>query len=93
MLIEFSKAWGQDNYRWNYCGGDYNFQTMADFMEFYGIKKAWITGEESYFENEDSEKEIKCKIYSGQATKEIDRLKRHWVYTICKPCIYKIVTY
>lgn len=83
MLIGFSKRWGQDDCRWNYCGGDWNYRTMDGFMDFYGIKEAWITGRESYFENE---KEVECFEYSGRATKEIERLKRHWHIEYCKAC-------
>lgn len=85
MLISFSKAWGQDGYKWNYSGGDYNFRTMADFMDFYGIKSAWITGKEIYFEEEN---EIECNEYSGYATKEVERLKKHWYIQYCNPCLY-----
>jgi len=83
MLISFSKAWGQDEYRWNYSGGDYNFKSIIDFMEFYGIEEAWISGKEIYWEGE---KEMICNEYSGRATKEIERLKKHWVVEYCKPC-------
>lgn len=60
MLISFSKMWGDEENRWNYCGGDWNFRTMAGFMSFYGIKTAWITGKGAYLEND---KEIECNEY------------------------------
>lgn len=82
MLISFSKCWGQDDNRWNYPGGDWNYRTMSGFMAFYGIKEAWITGKETYYEGEN---EIECFEYSGWATKEIERLKKHWVFEYCKP--------
>lgn len=85
MLISFSKAYGQDDNRWNYCGGDWNYRTMAGFMSFYGMKEVWITGKDKYFEGE---KEIECNEYTGWATKEIERLKKHWYVEYCKPCIY-----
>ena len=83
MLISFSKAWGQDDNRCNYPGGDWNFRTMTGFMLFYGIKEAWISGNDVYYEGE---KEIKCFEYSGLATKEIERLKKHWVVEYCNSC-------
>lgn len=81
MLIEFSKMWGRDNFRWNYCGGDWNFRTIIGFMEFYGIKEAWVSGNSSYI-NEG--KEIACLVYSGYATKHLDILKKHWTVDYCK---------
>lgn len=88
ILIEFSKIWGQDDHRWNYCGGDYNFHTMHGFMEFYGIKEAWIIGRCEYWKTDDeNEVGIPCNEYAGWATKEIERLKRHWRVDPCKPCI------
>ena len=84
MLISFSKMWGHDECRWNYCGGDWNYRTMIGFMNFYGIKESWITGRETYFEND---KEIECNEYTGWATKEIERLKKHWHVEYCKPCV------
>jgi len=86
MLIEFSKIWGQDNYMWNYCGGDWNFRTMGGFMKFYGIKEAWITGKSRYYKDENDEIGIECYEYTGWATKEIERLKKHWVLDYCNPC-------
>lgn len=88
MLIEFSKAWGQDNHRWNYCGGDWNFKTITGFMVYYGIKEAWIVGKEKYYDsNSKSDEDYKeCNVYNGWATKEIERLKKHWVVDYCKPC-------
>ena len=65
MLINFSKAWGQDDCRWNYCGGDWNFRTMSAFMVFYGIREAWIIGKMAYFEGE---KEVECNEFAGRAT-------------------------
>jgi len=84
MFIEFSKVWGQDENRWNYCGGDWNYRTMTGFMSFYGIKEAWVTGTGSYYEGE---KEIFCNEYTGWATKELDRLKKHWHIEYCNPSI------
>ena len=83
MVIEFSKAWGQDENRWNYPGGDYNFRTMTLLMEFYGIKEARIIGTETYFEGE---KETPCNTFLGFATKEIERIKKHWLVEYCNPC-------
>ena len=84
MFIEFSKAWGQDENRWNYPGGDWKFSTMTELMEFYGISSATITGKSEYYEDE---KAIPCFEYMGWATKEIERLKRHWHVEYCKPHI------
>lgn len=86
MLIEFSKEWGQHDCRWNYCGGDWNFRTMAGFMEFYGIKEAWISNTGTYFEDENDAAGKKCFVYSAWATKEIERLKKHWHVEYCNPC-------
>lgn len=82
MMIEFSKAWGQDENRYNYCGGDWNFHTMAGLMQFYGIKEAWIDGKDSYWEDD---KEIECNNYCGLATKNIELIKKHYVFEYCKP--------
>lgn len=89
MLIEFSKIWGQDDFRWNYCGGDWNFRTMAGFMEFYGIKEAWIVGKYRYYETDaESDEDYKeCNVYAGWVTKEIEQLKKHWTVEYCKPCV------
>jgi hypothetical protein len=67
MEIEFSKVWGQDDCRWNFCGGDWNFRTMAGLMTFYGIKEARIIGREIYYENERSKIKV-CNVYSGLVT-------------------------
>lgn len=76
IQIYFSRAWGEDSIRWNYCGGDYNFKSLAGFMKFYGISKVWKTGEiETYYYKN---REIDCWVYSGIATKELERLKKHW---------------
>lgn len=76
MTISFSKAWGQWDFRWNYCGGDYNFRTMLGFMKFYGIKEAKIIGTDTYLDDDGNE--VKCFEYEGVATKELERLKKHW---------------
>lgn len=81
MFIEFSKAWGQDDCRWNYPGGDWNFRTMNGFMEFYGITSASISGKSEYYLNE---KVIPCFEYTGWATKERERLLKHWHVEKCK---------
>lgn len=74
---------GQDRCRWNYCGGDWNFRTMNGFMRFYGIKEAKIIGKDVYSEDG---KEIECFEYLGFATKQIERLKKHWIVEYCNPC-------
>jgi len=79
IVISFSKRWGQDDHRWNYCGGDYNFRTIIGFMEFYGIKEAKIVGSDTYLQYPDDEQEKQCYLYEGVATKELERLKRHYV--------------
>ena len=82
MYIEFSKMWGQDGNRWNYCGGDWNFSTMTEFMEYYGITEASPIGKEEYYEGE---KPIPCTQYVGFATNHRDRLIKHWHVDYCKP--------
>lgn len=90
ILIQFSKAWGQDEHRWNYCGGDLNFATLSRFMSFYGIKESWITGIDSYLK-EGLDEVIFYNEYSGYATKELDRIKKHWYTEYCKPSIFKTI--
>lgn len=85
MWITFSKVWGQDEHRWNYCGGSWNFNSMSNFMQAYGIKEAFPIVKESYFD--ESGKEIECIEYSGYATKNLDLLKKHWHVEYCKPCV------
>lgn len=87
MLIKFSKIWGQDDCRWNFCGGDWNFRTIGGFMKFYGIKESWIIGKDRYYESdaENDEDYKECNVYAGWATKEIERLKKHWVVDYCNP--------
>lgn len=90
MMISFSKSWGQDGYPWNYCGGDFNFRTLPDFMLFYGIKEARITGNDTYSDPKTS-KILPCYEYSGWATKQLDRLRKHWAHQFCRPCVLMIL--
>lgn len=86
MWIEFSKAWGQNDCRWNYCGGDWNFDSMIDFMNFYGIREAKIIGKTSYYKDDNDDKEIECYEYSGFARKHYEILLKHWRVDYCKSC-------
>jgi len=85
MLIEFSKAWGQNEHRWNYCGGNWNFGSMIGFMEYYGIRKAWIVDQEYYFED-DKDVETECNVYRGFPTKHLEEVEKHWATDYCTPC-------
>lgn len=76
MLIEFGKHWGQDDNRWAYCGADWNFKTMAAFMEYYGIASAKPIGKEEYYAEsfEPFLTLLTCVSYEGNATKNLDEI-------------------
>lgn len=76
VLIEFSKVWGQYDYRWNYPGGGWNFKTMSGFIDFYGIVEIKSEGFDFY---EIDGKLFDCIQYQGLATKNIDLIRKHYV--------------